>query len=690
MALRSLLRTVEEWEKIEGVPAPLGATWIEDHQAYNFALYSRRATGVTILFYEERDPATPVYQYRLDPGINKTGRVWHCWIPLTKIGAASLYAYRVEGPSDPASGDRFDSAKILLDPFATSVWFPPSFSRDAACHPGPNDGRAPLGVLARGEPTFNWGEISGPRYTHDLIIYELHVKGFTARANSGVSPGKRGTFAGLVGKIPYLKQLGITAVELLPIHQFDPQEGNYWGYMTLNFFAPHHGYASSEDPTLEFREMVKAFHSAGLEVLLDVVYNHTAEGGSEGPTYSYRGIDNQSYYLLGADRRVYVNDTGCGNTLRADHPFVRALVLASLRHWARGAHVDGFRFDLASILARNDDGTVNIGSPPLVTEIGFFAYTGDVRVIAEAWDLASYLLGRGFPGTTWQQWNGKFRDDVRDFVRGAPGKVGALMQRLYGSDDLFPDSLEDTYRPSQSVNFITAHDGFCLYDLVSYNQKRNLANGQNNTDGTDDNRSWNCGWEGDEGAPPEVLALRRQQVRNFFAILMLANGTPMFWGGDEFLNTQKGNNNPYNQDNETSWLDWDLAERNRDIVRFVQRMIAFRKAHPSIARSRYWRQDVTWYGVGREVDLSFESRSLAYCLHGASVGDGDIYVLINAWWEPLVFAIQEGSPGDWRRVVDTSLPSPSDIADPGAEPRLDSLNYRLPGRSIAVFFRPRS
>ena len=470
----------------------------------------------------------------------------------------------------------------------------------------------------------------------------------------------------------------MTVVELLPVHQFDPQEGNYWGYMTLNFFAPHQGYAV-RDAAAEFREMVGAFHAAGIEVWLDVVYNHTCEGDQTGPTYSWRGIDNSSYYLVGADGH-YWNDTGCGNTLRCAHDGTRVLILESLRHWVN-LGVDGFRFDLASVLARDVHGQTQTDEAALISEITALAALLDLRVVAEAWDIGVNLLGRSYPGRLWAQWNGQYRDDVRAFVRGDAGKVGALMQRLYGSDDLFPDGPGDVCRPYQSVNFITAHDGFCLYDLVAYNQKHNEANGHGNADGTSDNRSWNCGWEGDDGAPAEVLALRHRQVKNFFTLLMLANGTPMFCAGDEFLNTQRGNNNPYNQDNETTWLDWSLLEKHRDIFRFFQRMIAFRKSRRSIARGRYWREDVRWHGADGPVDFGPESRCLAYCLIGERFGEGDLYVMINAFWQPVLFRVQEGNAGDWKRFIDTSRPSPDDIVEPGSEEILDSLNYQLAPRS---------
>ncbi len=681
------LRTVESSERLEGTPTPLGATWLPAEQAWNFALFSRHATGVTLLLYADSDPVEPVLQVRLDPLQNKTGRIWHCRVARSAAPAARCYAYRVDGPSDPRQGHRFDSGKILLDPFALAVLFPPEFSREVAKQPGANDGRAPLGLLPREEHAFDWGDVPPPRHATDAIVYELHVKGFTARANSGVAADKRGTFLGLIEKIPYLKELGVAVVELLPVQQFDPQEGNYWGYMTLNFFAPHQGYAcAAEQAVAEFRQMVKAFHAAGIEIWLDVVYNHTCEGDETGPTYSLRGIDNRSYYLLDAAGR-YRNDAGCGNVTHCAHPSVRVLVLRSLRHWAESLGVDGFRFDLASVFARNGDGSVNTDSPPLVAEISALAALRDVRLVAEAWDIGAYLLGKGFPGLSWRQWNGQFRDDIRGFVKGDRGLVGAVMRRLYGSDDLFPDGPGDVYRPEQSVNFITAHDGFCLYDLVSYNQKHNGANGHGNRDGADDNRSWNCGWEGDDGAPAEVLALRRQQVKNFFALLMLANGTPMFCAGDEFLQTQRGNNNPYNQDNETTWLDWSRLDQHRDLFRFFQRMIAFRQAHRSISRRRYWREDVSWYGANGPVDFGPESRSLAYALRGARFGEGDLYVMINAYWERVTFRLQEGAARDWKRIVDTSRPSPEDVADPGGGSRLADLECEIAPRSIVVLER---
>jgi glycogen operon protein len=678
-------RSVEPWERAEGSPATLGATWVESEQAWNFALFSRHATRVTLLLYREDDLARPVLQLPLDPVKNKTGPIWHCFLPKSAAPRALYYAWRVDGPRDPAHGHRFDPQKVLLDPFVAVVHFPKEFSRAAAARPGPNDGRAPLGVLPGPEEAFDWGDSAPPRHSHDTIVYELHVKGFTARANSGVAPEKRGTFLGLIDKLPYLKELGVTVVELLPVQQFDPQEGNYWGYMTLNFFAPHQAYAVSE-PRREFRQMVRAFHEAGLEVWLDVVYNHTAEGDQQGPTYSLRGVDNTSYYLVQPDG-FYRNDSGCGNTTRCAHPMMRVLVLRSLRFWAEQMGVDGFRFDLASVFARDTHGNVDTDQPALIHEIGATAAQLGVRLVAEAWDIGAYLLGRSFPGLTWRQWNGGFRDDLRTFVKGHAGKVGALMARLYGSDDLFPDRPGDVYHPYQSVNFLTAHDGFCLYDLVAYNHKHNEANGHHNTDGCDNNLSWNCGWEGDDQAPAEVLALRRRQVKNFCALLMLANGTPMFCAGDEFLNTQRGNNNPYNQDNETTWLDWEKLAQNQEIFRFFKGMIRFRKSRRAVGRSRFWREDVRWYGATDDADLSYESRQLAYRLSGAQFEEEDLYVMINAHEGAVRFHIQEGQAGDWQRVVDTSLASPQDVAEPGTGLPLSSLDYEVGPRSVVVLTR---
>jgi glycogen operon protein len=672
------LRILDEWERAEGAPAPQGVTWVDALESWNFALYSRRAASVTLLLYAPHDLVTPVLTLPLDPLVNKSGRIWHAMVPAAEAPGARYYAYRVEGPDAPRN--HFVPTKVLSDPYARRLHFPPGFSRAAACGDAPNDGQAPLGVLPTGADT-HWEAppSAGPRHAHEAVVYEVHVRGFTARANSGVAPERRGTFRGLIDKIPYLQELGVTVVELLPVHQFDPQEGNYWGYMTLNFFAPHAHYAQ-DDPVREFRELVDALHAAGIELWLDVVYNHTAEGDGRGPIYNLKGIDNDAYYIVGEDGS-YWNDTGTGNTVQGADVASRGLILASLAHWVR-LGVDGFRFDLASILTRDADGHVSADAPPLVSEIGVLAARGDVRLVAEAWDLGAYLLGRAFPGLMWRQWNGRFRDDVRAFVKGDEGLVPALMRRVYGSDDLFPDGPGDMYRPAQSVNFVTAHDGFCLYDLVSYDERHNEANGHGGTDGASDNRSWNCGWEGDEGAPADVLALRMQQMKNFIALLMLSNGTPMLVAGDEFANTQRGNNNPYNQDNELTWLDWDRLDSHRDLFAFTKGMIALRKARRSIARSRYWREDVRWFGTSGAPDEGPWSHSVAWWLSGQRYGEGDLYVLVNAYWEPLDFDIQV--PGIWRRIVDTALPSASGMRDVGQAPLVGDEPVTVAPRSIVV------
>jgi isoamylase len=676
------------WAQIEGSPLPLGAAWIEEEQAFNFAVYAGHADGVALLLYSPRDLANPILTFHFDSLRNKSGRIWHCRIPLNQMHDGRYYAYSVSGQA-VAGLNGFDHEKVLLDPYAKGVFFPPGFDRKLAMKPGPNDEKSPLGVLPRQHVGFDWSGEVPPRPESDAIIYELHVKGFTRHPNSSVHPSRAGTYAGLIEKIPYLNDLGITVVELMPIFQRDPHEGDYWGYMPLNFFAPHGQYASSvhdDGQHLEFKNMVKAFHKAGIAVVLDVVYNHTCEGDQAGPTYSFKGFDAAGYYMQSSDPpSPYANYSGTGNTLNFNQPHVRKMVMDSLRYWKNEMHIDGFRFDLASVFSRNADGSLKGGDAPIFSEIAADPELGRLALIAEPWDVGGYQLGRGFPGTTWLQWNARYRDDVRRFVRGDAGMIPDLMRRIYGSDDLFPDSREDAYHAFQTVNYIDCHDGFTLCDLVSYNQKHNWKNGHANQDGMDANYSWNCGHEGDEGVPAEVLVLRRKQAKNFFCLLMLSNGIPMFRAGDEFLNTQFGNNNPYNQDNETNWLDWSQIKANQDIFRFFKGMIAFRKSHPSLCRSRFWREEISWYGTGPTVDLSPESRSLAFCLHGASQGDDDIYVMINSYWEELHFQIQEGTPQDWLRIVDTNLPTPVDFSDRGLP--LDSSIYQVAHRSIVVLVR---
>jgi glycogen operon protein len=664
---------MSDLENIEGRPWPLGCFHDETDRSYNFALYSKHASAVTLLLYGTRDVATPLHALPFAFPRNKTGRVWHMRVPFELMDGAQYYAYRVDGPFDPNNGQRFDRDKILLDPYAKGVFFPPGFSRDAALRPGSNAGLAPLGVLPDGLVASPPGRPKAPRHDHELIIYEMHVRGFTRRANSGVPDGARGTFSGIIAKIAYLRELGITAVELMPVQQFEPGTSNYWGYMTLNFFSPHMPYSvagTAEGALVEFRNMVDELHKAGIEVLLDVVYNHTAEMGAGGPTYSFRGIDNSTYYALApGDLADYVNFSGCGNDLRTAHPAVRLLVVDSLRYWATSIGVDGFRFDLASIFARNEDGSLNSDDPPIVSEISGDHDLADVRLIAEPWDAESgYLMGRAFPGRSWSQWNDHFRNTARGFVKGDGGLVSDLMTRLYGSTDLFPDTPVDAERRTQSINFVDCHDGLNLCDLVSYTN--------------DGQRSWGCGHEGTDHVPIDVATLRKRQIRNFCCLLMLANGVPMFVAGDEFMHTQRGRANNYDQDNETTWLDWSLTEANADILRFFRMMIAFRKHHPMIARSTGWGGDVSWHGTDGDPDLGGNSRSVAFHLRGASAGDVDIFAIFNAHWDTLGFRLPASS--QWKRVVDTSQATPLDIVEETTAGLHQSASYSAGPRSVVV------
>ena len=670
------------WATREGLPYPLGVTWCAADRAYNFALYSKHATAVRLLLFTD-DVETPRLEIALDPLANKSGRVWHCRVAASAADGCRYYGYLVDGPSPagPFELHAFHPDKLLLDPYAQAIAFPPRFDRAAAISERPNLGTAALAILDAREPAHD-GPI-GPRPHHesDAVIYELHVRGYTQHPGSGVSEAARGTFAGVVEKIPYLRELGVTIVELMPVFQFDPATGDYWGYMPMSFFAPHHAYAPTDTaPRDAFRAMVTALHDADIEVVIDVVYNHTAEGGLGGPVYSFKGLDNSTYYLMKPDG-YYADYSGCGNSLNANNRYVRKVILDSMRYWVRDLRVDGFRFDLASVFARNPDGSINFDEPPIFSDITSDPAFDGVRMIAEPWDAAgAYELGRAFPGITWLQWNSRFRDDVRRFVRGDAGMTGALIQRIYGSDDLFPDDVIDAYHAYQSVNHVTSHDGFTLYDLVAYERKRNEANGHGNGDGPEANWSWNCGWEGDVGVPSEVLAVRERQARMLIALLLLANGTPMLRAGDEFLQTQHGNNNPYNQDNETSWLDWRRRDQRPGFWRFVQQMIAFRKRHPSLARSRFWRTDIRWFGTDGVADLS--QPVIAWCLLGASQGDRKLYVMVNGSPEPVPFVIQEVG-AVWHVVVDTARPSPEDIELTRPAP-LRRPSYLVEPRSVVV------
>ncbi|HEX2473426.1 MAG TPA: glycogen debranching protein GlgX, partial [Lacipirellulaceae bacterium] len=548
---------------------PLGATVVEG--GVNFALYSRVATGVELLLFDRDDDDTPSRVVRFDPVLNRTYHYWHLGVPGVRAG--QIYGYRVEGPTSPAVGLRFDSSKVLLDPYGRGVVVPKNYDRSAVIKPENNAATAMKSVIADPGAYYWEGDAPLRRPAAQTIIYEMHVRGFTRNPNSGLNDKKRGTYAGLIEKISYLQQLGITAVELLPVFQFDAQDcppgkTNYWGYAPVSFFAPHQAYSSRQDPlgpVNEFRDMVKALHRAGIEVILDVVFNHTAEGDERGPTLCFRGIDNPTYYILEDGGVRYANFSGCGNTLNANHPVVRRMIVDSLRYWVEEMHVDGFRFDLASILTRDASGHP-LPNPPVLWDIESEPALAGTKLIAEAWDAAGLYQVGGFVGDAWREWNGRFRDDIRDFFRGEPGSLRRMADRMVGSPDVYAHEQREA---EQSVNFVTCHDGFTLNDLVSYNSKHNEANGEDNRDGANDNRSWNCGVEG-PATDPEIERLRNRQVKNFLTITLMSLGTPMITMGDEVRRTQLGNNNAYCQDSELSWFDWTSTAKHADLHRFVK------------------------------------------------------------------------------------------------------------------------
>jgi len=547
---------------------------------------------------------------------------------------------------------------------------------------------------------YDWkGDTPLCRLSSRSIIYEMHVKGFTCHPNSGVDAEIRGTFRGLIEKIPYLQDLGITAVELLPIFQFDPQDGpkglvNYWGYSPISFFAPHQDYSSRKDPLGpidEFRDMVKALHTAGIEVILDVVFNHTSEGGEGGPTACFRGIDNNAYYILEANRACYANYSGTGNTLNANHPIVRRMILDSLRYWVQEMHVDGFRFDLASILSRGSAGQV-LAQPPVLWDIESDPVLAGTKLIAEAWDAAGLYQVGSFIGDSWKEWNGRFRDDVRDFFRSEVGSVRRFADRVLGSSEIYG---HENREAEQSVNFVTSHDGFTLNDLVSYNQKHNENNREENRDGANDNRSWNCGLEGptDQAGIEE---LRNRQAKNFLTVTLLSLGMPMFVMGDEVRRTQLGNNNAYCQDNEVSWFDWSLIQKHADLHRFAKTLVSretLRGTDPEtqgMSLTEIIKKCVKgWHGIRlNEPDWSDHSHCIALSAE-LSKGALRVHLIFNAYWEPLDVELPatEAECGDqWRRWIDTSLQSPEDITKWQDAPLIPGFTYQVGPRSVVVLW----
>jgi glycogen operon protein len=678
-----------------GHSAPLGAT--PTSQGVNFSLFSKHATGVELLLFDRDDDAPPAQTIRLDPSTNRAYHYWHVFVPGVRPG--QLYGYRADGPWDPANGLRFDRSKVLLDPYGRGVVVPDRYRRDAARDKGDTTAIAMKSVVV--DPsTYDWeGDRPLQRSCAQTIVYEMHVRGFTRHPSSGVGEKTRGTFAGMIEKIPYLQGLGITAVELLPIFQFDAQDCppglvNYWGYAPVSFFAPHAAYSSRRDPVGpvdEFRDLVKALHRAGIEVILDVVFNHTAEGDHLGPTLGFRGLDNPTYYILRADRARYADYSGTGNALNANHPVVRRMIVDSLRYWVEVMHVDGFRFDLASILARDETGTV-MGNPPVLWDIESDPTLAGTKMIAEAWDAAGLYQVGSFVGDSWKEWNGRFRDEARSFFRGDDGSAARFADGLVGSPEIFG---HEDREPEQSVNFVTCHDGFTLNDLVSYDHKHNEANGENNRDGTDDNRSWNCGVEGPSD-DPAVERLRNRQVKNFLTATLLSLGMPMILMGDEVRRTQRGNNNAYAQDNETSWLDWTLLDKHADVHRFVTLLNARRLLRD--AEHEFERMPLNelirtankaWHGVKLyQPDWRESSHSLAFTVE---IRRQRLlaHLILNAYWEPLDFElppIGEGDGHSWRRWIDTALASPDDIIPWEVAPPVAGHSYRAEARSVVVLF----
>ena len=732
-----------------GRPLPLGAATIPD--GVNFALLCRHGEAVTLVILPPEGRGEPLFTFDLDSQKNKTGDHWH--VAVYDLPRTFCYGWRAAGPK--ALMNRFNPSRLLLDPASAMISDGATWAGTCEIDPDRTSRRS---LYHRG-PRYDWGEDHPPRTPlEDSVIYEIHVRGFTCDPTSGIE--RRGTYAGLIEKIPYLKELGVTAVELMPVFEwdecdcpfFDPDTGeklsNFWGYNPIAFAAPKAALAASAKEygqVHEFRDMVKAFHAAGLEVILDVVFNHTGEGDDRGRTYSFRGLDNELYYLLD-DRGRYLNFSGVGNTVNCNHPVVRDLIMTCLRYWVGDMHVDGFRFDLASILGRDRKGNVMV-EPPVIESITEDGVLADTKLIAEPWDAAGLYQVGGFPfGRRWTEWNGHYRDDVRRFWRGDAGFAPLLASRVCGSADLYQ---WNNRLPRHTVNFITCHDGFTLWDLVSYNQKHNDANGEGNRDGLDDNCSWNCGAEG-ETTDPEILALRFRQCRNLVATLMLSQGVPMLLGGDEFLRTQHGNNNAWCQDNETSWVNWTFAEANEDFLRFTKEMTALRKRHPVLRRRRFftgeirpgsveWQEagltsvpeapyvevaplivemsehtlataieaprtvmppavaDIHWHGTEPyKPDFGHYSRVLAFSLDGRFPGqdvgrgmqplDGDFYVAMNSWHGAVKVRIPPSpTRRTWRRVVDTAKKAPEDFVAEGLGPVvLEGSYYVLEAYSLLV------
>jgi isoamylase len=673
----------------DGQSYPLGATVMAC--GTNFCLFSKNASAVELVLFDNENSKRPSQSFLLSPKNNKTFYYWHIF--LEGVNHGQLYGWRVHGPFVPDHGYRFDSNKVLIDPYARAVQMK-DYNRQAAIDPGDNANSCIKSVVV--DPSLYRWEGDKP-LNHPFsksIIYELHVGGFTKHKSSGIKKEWRGTYRGLIEKIPYLKELGITSVELLPVQQFDPYDlpdnglTNYWGYSPIAFFAPHSAFGSSDDPLAvldEFRDMVKALHKAGIEVILDVVFNHSGEGNEKGPILSFKGLENRAYYMLEKPGYAYKNFSGTGNTLNGNHSVVRRMIRDCLRHWVSEMHVDGFRFDLASVLSRDEDG-VPSKNPPILWEIESDPILASTKLIAEAWDIQQYQLG-SFIGDKWAEWNGAYRDDIRRFIKGDNHTVETISKRLQGSPDLFSGILRD---PNRSINFITCHDGFTMNDLVSYNEKHNWVNGEENRDGHNDNHSWNCGIEGPT-RNKAIQQLRIQQVKNMFTLLMISQGTPMLLMGDEVMRTQHGNNNAYCQDNEISWFDWDQVSEQQEILSFVKALNRFNLSTAFFQEDYFWNSPSNlggskciFHGIKLgEPDFSAHSHSLAFTLRNKRYTKL-LHIMINAYWKPLEFEVPNSKQRIWRQIINTAAKTAESFTLPVNAKIVKSKKWKLAPRSIVI------
>ena len=683
-----------KFEALPGKKHPPGAVVEED--GVNFALFSEDATGVELLLFEEPTDKKPVFTYVFDPEDNRSYSFWH--VKVVGATAGMGYAYRVDGPDEPQNGHRFDRSKVLVDPYSRinvhGLW-----DRGAAVGSGDNLLKSMRSVIV-GQEAFDWeGDKPINRPKQETIIYEMHVAGFTRSKTAGVR--HPGTFLGVIEKVEYLKKLGITAVELLPVNAFDETEvirrmpdgtmlKDFWGYAPIGYFALHPGYCVSDEPLEqldEFREMVKALHRAGIEVILDMVFNHTAEGNQHGPTTSFRGLGNKVYYHLNPKNRGdYVDFSGCGNAVNANHPIVSKMIRESLEYWVAEMHVDGFRLDEGSVLSRNQHGNPE-PYPRLLWEVELSEVLADTKLFTEAWDAAGLYEVGSFPGYRWSEWNGKYRDSVRRFVKGDEGQVAEMANRIAGSADIYQRGKE---KPINSVNFVTCHDGFSLYDLVAYNGKHNESNGEENRDGINENLSWNCGAEG-ETEDEKIKKLRIRQIKNFWTVLMMSIGVPMVLSGDEAARTQRGNNNAYCQDNEISWFDWKRVEEQKDLLRFAQKMIGFRRGHGVLRRREFFSgeknerglKDLEWHGC-RLNGPGFDNRGcrvLSMTLGAMAQGEEDVFAAFNMSEHDEKFDVPELKGRKWYMVVRTDEVSPNDFLE---VPVVVEGHAVVPGRSAVV------